>query len=25
VPMVIVFVLAQRYFVQSVAGTGLKG
>ena len=25
VPMLIVFVLAQRYFVQSVAGTGLKG
>jgi multiple sugar transport system permease protein len=25
VPMLVVFVLAQRYFVQSVAGTGLKG
>jgi multiple sugar transport system permease protein len=25
VPMLLVFVLAQRYFVQSVAGTGLKG
>lgn len=24
-PMLIVFVVAQRYFVQSVAGTGLKG
>jgi multiple sugar transport system permease protein len=25
VPMLVVFVVAQRYFVQSVAGTGLKG
>jgi multiple sugar transport system permease protein len=25
VPMLVVFVIAQRYFVQSVAGTGLKG
>ena len=25
VPMLLVFVVAQRYFVQSVAGTGLKG
>jgi multiple sugar transport system permease protein len=25
VPMLVVFLLAQRYFVQSVAGTGLKG
>lgn len=25
VPMLVVFVAAQRYFVQSVAGTGLKG
>ena len=24
-PMLLVFVVAQRYFVQSVAGTGLKG
>jgi multiple sugar transport system permease protein len=24
-PMLVVFVAAQRYFVQSVAGTGLKG
>ena len=25
IPMLVVFVVAQRYFVQSVAGTGLKG
>jgi multiple sugar transport system permease protein len=25
VPMLVVFVVAQRYFVRSVAGTGLKG
>jgi multiple sugar transport system permease protein len=25
VPMLIVFMVAQRHFVQSVAGTGLKG
>jgi multiple sugar transport system permease protein len=25
IPMLLVFVVAQRYFVQSVAGTGLKG